>query len=251
MAKSARLIKLSLWCAALLSPLPALAYQFTPTAGEWASWPTYCKARYVTTNVGGASEFSGTLSAAEIETQRSRLGPDTFDHIHHYCAGLIYYQRSRVEPNKDKREQLLREANGEGMYTYQRVPPDCAVCGEVSYTMSKIQKGLGDQKRAMEFLTTAIERNPKDPRGYSALAITLRDAKRLTEAREALERGNQVLGGASAEIHYNLGLICIELGDMPAAVEHAQRAYELNYPLPGLREKLRRLGHWQEATAAR
>jgi tetratricopeptide (TPR) repeat protein len=231
--------------------LPAAAYQFVPTEGEWNSWPKYCQARYLTTNIGGPSEWSGTMPAAEIENWQTRLGPDTFVHIHHYCAGLIYYKRSRTEANRYNRERMLRDAYSEGIYTYSRVPAGCPVCGEIAYTMAMIEKGLGDPQRAMTFLTTAIERNPKDPIAYSALAVALRDEKRLAEARDVLERGNTAVGGESAEIHYNLGLVYIELGDMQAAVKHAQRAYELNHPLPGLREKLRKLGYWQETQAAR
>jgi len=33
------------------------AYSFEPTDLEWASWPEYCKARYVTTNIGGGSKL--------------------------------------------------------------------------------------------------------------------------------------------------------------------------------------------------
>lgn len=46
----------------------------------------------------------------------------------------------------------------------------------------------------------------------------------------------------SAEIHYNSGLLYIELGDLERANLHATRAYELGHPLPGLRNKLARLG---------
>ena len=44
------------------------------------------------------------------------------------------------------------------------------------------------------------------------------------------------------EVQYNLGLLHIELKNYDKAKEYAQKAYAQNYPLPGLRNKLKRLG---------
>lgn len=49
-----------------------------------------------------------------------------------------------------------------------------------------------------------------------------------------------------AEIHYNLGLLYVKLKDYENARIHAQRAYQLGYPLPGLRDQLKRLGEWKD-----
>ncbi|WP_405242479.1 tetratricopeptide repeat protein [Lentisalinibacter salinarum] len=48
----------------------------------------------------------------------------------------------------------------------------------------------------------------------------------------------------SAEIHYNLGLLYIREGNFEYAREHAVRAYELGFPLPGLRRKLIDADQW-------
>jgi tetratricopeptide (TPR) repeat protein len=58
--------------------------------------------------------------------------------------------------------------------------------------------------------------------------------------RQALERDPE-----NAEAHYNLGLTLIEQGRYAEAREHAERAYDLDYPLPGLKRRLQRNGHWQ------
>ena len=50
-----------------------------------------------------------------------------------------------------------------------------------------------------------------------------------------------------AEGHYNIGLLYANLDQMDMAVDHAKRAYELGYPLPGLRNRLRRVGAWPTA----
>jgi len=48
----------------------------------------------------------------------------------------------------------------------------------------------------------------------------------------------------SAELHYNLGLLYVDLENYPKAREHARRAYDLGYQLPGLRRKLEAVDYW-------
>ena len=52
------------------------------------------------------------------------------------------------------------------------------------------------------------------------------------------------------EPHYNIGLLYVELKQYDLARKHAQKAYELGYPLTGLRDSLIRLGEWQDIKAA-
>lgn len=52
------------------------------------------------------------------------------------------------------------------------------------------------------------------------------------------------LGEQSAEFHYNFGLLLFDLRKYSTAKEHAEQAYSMGYPLPGLRNKLQRVGHW-------
>ena len=68
---------------------------------------------------------------------------------------------------------------------------------------------------------------------------------RLEEAKKAYESALAMAPG-SAEINYNAGLLYIDLKQYDRAVEVAQKAYELGHPLPGLRNRLKRVGHWPE-----
>lgn len=47
------------------------------------------------------------------------------------------------------------------------------------------------------------------------------------------------LNSNNPELHYNIGLLHLELGNLDEAKDHAVMAYELGFPLPGLRNKLR------------
>ena len=55
-----------------------------------------------------------------------------------------------------------------------------------------------------------------------------------------------VIEEGSVEAHYNLGLLYFSLGRFQAAVHHAHKAYELGYPLQGLKRKLVTAGHWKQ-----
>jgi hypothetical protein len=52
--------------------------------------------------------------------------------------------------------------------------------------------------------------------------------------------------GNSANIHYNIGLTYLELNRFDEALRHAHTAYRLGFPLPGLKQKLQRVGKWTE-----
>ena len=50
----------------------------------------------------------------------------------------------------------------------------------------------------------------------------------------------------NANVHYNLGLAYLSLKKYDESLAHAKRAYELGFPLPGLRDKLVRAGKWKD-----
>jgi len=48
----------------------------------------------------------------------------------------------------------------------------------------------------------------------------------------------------NANINYNIGLMYLKKKDYELAIVHAKKAYELGFPLPGLRNKLMKTGKW-------
>lgn len=49
----------------------------------------------------------------------------------------------------------------------------------------------------------------------------------------------------NATAHYNLGLLYFDKANYDKARYHAERAYEHDFPLPGLRNKLVKIGKWK------
>lgn len=231
---------------AVLALLPACAwsYSFVPDEFEFAGWPKYCQARYVTTGIGSTTQFGASVSSAIIESARASIGSQSFEHVHHFCAGMLYLRRARIEVDEGRKKWLLGEAFSESIYTFNRVVPGSPIYATIAATLAQIEKTRGNSENALQYLTAARKAAPSDPMTYLSLAIFYRDSGRLIDARKTLEEGFEATEQQSYEIAYNLGLICVELQDFDCAVERAQFVYAAEFPLPGLRNRLEKLGHW-------
>ena len=53
----------------------------------------------------------------------------------------------------------------------------------------------------------------------------------------------------SAEAHYNVGLFYYDINKLSLAVMHGHKAYELGFPLPGLKDKLKKKGVWDKTVS--
>lgn len=233
-----------LYAVLALLPAPAWSYSFVPDQFEFASWPKHCQARYVTTSIGSTSQFAASVSAATIEAARGNIGSQAFEHVHHFCAGMLYLRRARTEADEGRRKWLLGEAFNESIYTFNRVIPGGPVYASIAATLAQIERARGNDENALQYLTTARQVAPSDAMTHLALAIFFRDSGHLLDARKTLEEGFEATERQSYEIAYNLGLICVELQDISCAVEKAQFVYDAGFPLPGLKNRLEKLGHW-------
>lgn len=69
---------------------------------------------------------------------------------------------------------------------------------------------------------------------------------RRGKAKEAIEQLTlaEEYEPDDANVQYNMGLAYYFVKDYHSAKEHAKRAYELGFPLPGLKNMLKRVGQW-------
>ena len=226
----------------VIVPEEAAALAFRPNETEWLTWPDYCRARYLASGAGRRSNYTQRVSTSEIEMFENQIGQDAWHWLHHYCSGLVFLSRAKAAENRQERERLFEEAKSQMMGQYQRVPQSDPFFGIVATSIGRVHWEKGEPAEAIGFLRESMQAQPTYTAAYSLASLIYRDSGEMDKALGVLLEGDKANGGQSAEIHYFLGLLLIETGDLDSAVVHARKAYSLGYPLPGLMAKLERLG---------
>jgi tetratricopeptide (TPR) repeat protein len=145
-------------------------------------------------------------------------------------------------------ENLIQGQSGSIMgdldYTLRAVPNH----HRALYSVAKYQLAGGKTegfRTADCYFDRAMRFKPDDGMVYLVYGIYLQRRGKAAEAEQNYRRAVE-LAPDNAEVHYNVGLYYLGLKDYPLAREHAKRAYELGYTLPGLRRKLEQAGEWEE-----
>jgi tetratricopeptide (TPR) repeat protein len=89
----------------------------------------------------------------------------------------------------------------------------------------------------------AIRFRPDDSTVRMIYAVYLNKTNKSKEALEQLEVAAKN-DSDDANLNYNIGLVYFELKNYEKSLYFAHRAYELGFPLPGLKNKLQRAGKW-------
>ena len=82
-----------------------------PTPAELMAMPEYCQAKL------------GTNQALH-DQWRTRMGPELFMHLHHFCHGLKHMRRATSMVDAQKRRYQYERASAEFDYVLQRWPAD-------------------------------------------------------------------------------------------------------------------------------
>lgn len=134
-------------------------------------------------------------------------------------------------------------------YTLRAWPNHHRALNSISrYRINNLKKrSSGRYPPAECYLQRAINFSPRDPTAHMLYAIFL---QRTNQNDAALEeyRIAEELDPVSVQVKYNLGLLLVELGKYDEALRYAQDVYTSEFPLPGLKQKLKRAGRWQEPT---
>jgi len=91
----------------------------------------------------------------------------------------------------------------------------------------------------------AVQFAPSDASVHTLFGVYLARSGNKKEALEQLQAAEQ-LAGEDANVLYNLGLVFLDVGDYEKSLDYAKKAYALGFPLPGLRDRLKRAGKWRE-----
>lgn len=234
-------IKRVAFIASILLSIKANAFQFRPTDAEWSAWPGYCQARYAVTAVGRNTKFV-SLVREDDKAELAQWEAAGIVGIHHFCAGSIWLKRARFQDDPDRRQGMLQNGLEETAYALARSNKQSPFFVQLVIQQATIMFEDRNYGEALDILDTVQQTHPRDPVIYSAMAVMQRQLGHLEEAKETLLTGYRAVNGGSPEIAYNLGLICIELGQLDDAVRYAEEAYTSGFPLPGLRTKLEKLG---------
>lgn len=226
---------------------PAADWTFAPEPAEYTTWPEHCRVQY-SYIARGLNSYGNAYSLALIETWRTRVGARTFSVLHHYCAAIVYLQRLRLQSDPHERTILIAKALDDGAFTYTRADPQSIVYPASAVVMAQAQFENKEVDAAIATLRSAIAAQPMRIEPYGALATIYRKQGHAAEALDVLMHADDASEGKSAEVKYNMGLLQVELGKIGEAVESAKQAYALGYPLPGLRNQLKRLGRWETTT---
>jgi len=110
----------------------------------------------------------------------------------------------------------------------------------------KVPKAPGASHSVQCFLMRAETFQPGDPMVKVIFGHYLLKQGQRALALEKLAEAD-VSESKNANAAYNLGLAYYDAGEFGKALENAHTAYRLGFPLPGLRDKLKRAGKWRDA----
>jgi tetratricopeptide (TPR) repeat protein len=95
------------------------------------------------------------------------------------------------------------------------------------------------------FFDRAIRFKPNDAMLRMVYGNHLLKTGEIDKAVEQLQLAAD-LQPENATINYNLGLLYLKQKDYEQAKTYAKKAYELEFPLPGLKNQLKQVGKWEE-----
>jgi tetratricopeptide (TPR) repeat protein len=182
---------------------------------------------------------------------RNNFGPYDYTNAYHHSEYLPrveqYHYDSGVQALKgmndtDGAEQRL---GSDLAYTLRAFPNHHrALYTMIRYYLEKVPRGASRMQYDPEcWFERARRQVPGDATVLMLEGIYFQKLSSLDKAQQAYEAA-LAMAPESAEINYNAGLLFLELKDYERARGLATKAYELGYPLPGLRNKLVSLGVW-------
>jgi tetratricopeptide (TPR) repeat protein len=170
-----------------------------------------------------------------------------------YTNGENREYLSRVEQHHfTPNVEALRSGNsatigGELSYTLMMFPNHHrALAALGNFTLKeKTLKPYGAKYSVECFFDRAIRFKPTDAMVRMVYGNYLLKAGQTDKATEQLQMAAD-LQPENPTINYNLGLLYVQKKDYEQARTYAKKAYELDFPLPGLKNQLIKAGKWED-----
>ncbi|MEM7082336.1 MAG: hypothetical protein AAF465_06350 [Pseudomonadota bacterium] len=159
---------------------------------------------------------------------------------HHFDAGV-----ESLRGHARKPDQL----GGDLDYTLRAFPNHHrALYAVVKYASSKNPKHRRPLPKTPEcYFQRAITFQPRDGKVRLLYGLFKSRQKQYSEAKMQFAEAERLMP-ESAEVQYNIGLVLAKNKEYDDAYQYAVRAYDMGYPLPGLRNILRRAGKWPSSS---
>lgn len=211
-----------------------------PTENEWNGWPNYCKVAFLGSTLSQGSPFRGSMSAEQIRSGQSQIGIG-IPGLAHFCMGMVYTNRAKTMSRSHDLAGTLGAAINELDYSFSRMSPAAPRYSLVTAYYGTALYRSGKRQQAMDMWNKGIEAQPAGRESYLAMAEALLSEKKAKDALEVLLRYEMAKESDAPDAEAFLSYTYMELRMFDKAREHADKAYQLGYPLPGLRNKLERL----------
>lgn len=228
-----------IYTAALMLPTFAFGFNFTPTQTEFNLWDARCKLAYSAT---GSARKSGLYpNQSKADSSQALAFAESAGGAWHYCAGIVYLKRASTASG-NAREANLKYALNEIQFTARNIKTDNSWYPEIQIDLAKVYFESGDKKAGFATLRALLKTHKQSSLSYTALAYYLKKDGDVKAALNVLKQAPAHVLAESAELNYFLGWYSLDVGQTDDAVQYATRAYQLGYPVQGLRNKLQALG---------
>ena len=219
------------------------------SCGQAALWLTFV---YFATQTDAMAQL-----AQDCGSIKNAYGPFDYTNPDHFANKLPIVESGHFDAGVEQLTGHLGKSSegtmlaGDLDYTLRAFPNHHrALYATVRYDVEKIRRGAAPMRFSTEcYFKRAILLAPSDATVRLLQGIYFMKVSRPEEARVSLGVALDMAPN-SAEINYNAGLVYTDLKEYELALQHALRAYELGYPLMGLKNKLKRLGVWKDNQVA-
>ena len=218
-----------------------MAFGVTLTNVEFSLLHRSCQLFYASTTTGRRNGFAANFS--EDELKKANVIAENTGGAWHYCAGLAILNRAQQTTQPEKRLGFLKEALQEIEFTFRLIKPDNSMYGEVHLNRARALFQLEQIDKSHEVLTKLIQTHPNYVPGYIELARQLDKQGKTNEAINILNNVAPELQKSSADFNYFIGMYYFKTKNYEKSKYHAQLAYAMGYPLPGLRRMLSQKGY--------
>jgi tetratricopeptide (TPR) repeat protein len=205
-----------------------------------------------------ALAFATVAQARDPAVHEPTPGCGTFDYVREHVGPLDYrtINPATLKLIEDyhfpRKVEMLREGQsstigGDLAYVLNAIPNHPrALRSTAEYYRRKGPQASLEMGWGLEcWFDRALNYRPDDPLVRILYADELIRQGKREDAAEQLQVAEKE-SGQSATVHYNLGLLYLDLKDYDRSVQHARKAYDLGAPLPGLKNKLAQAGKWRD-----